>query len=127
MREWTPYLSPGIDEIFSVSQSGPADSCGEILGRGVSSEAQQEILALHNDLRRRVARGEEDQLAGLTASDMMELTWDTELARGAQLWADQCVFQHDNNDVCRSILLLFKYFNCKIVPWPKYFSYGHTD
>ena len=72
-------------------------------------------MALHNDLRRRVARGEEDQLAGLTASDMMELTWDTELARGAQLWADQCVFQHDNNDVCRSeisfiIFYIVKYF-----------------
>ena len=76
--------------------------CGEILARGVSSQVEQEILSLHNNLRRRVARGEEPQLAGLTASDMLSLSWDTELARGAQLWADQCVFRHDNNDVCRS-------------------------
>ena len=49
-----------------------------------------------------MALGQEPQLAGVTASDMLSLTWDSELARGAQLWADQCVFQHDNNDVCRS-------------------------
>merc|ERR1719458_971268 len=36
-----------------------------------------------------------------TASDMMELSWDDELARGAQMWANQCDFQHDENDVCR--------------------------
>ena len=35
------------------------------------------------------------------ASDMMELTWDDELARGAQMWANQCDFHHDENDVCR--------------------------
>ena len=80
-------------------------SCGEILARGVTSREEEQILSLHNNLRRRVARGEEPQLAGVTASDMLTLSWDQELARGAQLWADQCVFQHDNNDVCR-----YKYF-----------------
>ena len=35
------------------------------------------------------------------ASDMMELTWDDELAKGAQMWANQCQFFHDENDVCR--------------------------
>ena len=79
--------------------------CGEILARGVTSREEEQILSLHNNLRRRVARGEEPQLAGVTASDMLTLSWDQELARGAQLWADQCVFQHDNNDVCR-----YKYF-----------------
>ena len=64
-------------------------------------EEEQEILALHNELRRRVALGQEPKLAGVTASDMLSLTWDSELARGAQLWAEQCVFQHDSNDVCR--------------------------
>ena len=51
-----------------------------------------------------MARGMEPRLAGLTASDMLSLEWDEELARGAQLWADQCIFQHDSNDVCRYIL-----------------------
>ena len=46
-------LTSPSDEIFSGprSQSGPAVGCGQILERGVSSEAEQEILSLHNDLR----------------------------------------------------------------------------
>ena len=35
------------------------------------------------------------------SDDMMELVWDEELAVGAQLWANQCNFNHDKNDVCR--------------------------
>ena len=49
-----------------------------------------------------IARGEEPLLQGVTAGDMRELAWDEELARGAQLWADQCTWSHDSNDVCRS-------------------------
>ena len=49
-----------------------------------------------------IARGEEPLLQGVTAADMRELVWDEELARGAQLWADQCTWSHDSNDVCRS-------------------------
>ena len=48
-----------------------------------------------------VAEGREPALVGLTAANMAELVWDEELARGAQLWADQCLFQHDSKDVCR--------------------------
>ena len=68
----------------------------------MTDTVRQEILSLHNDLRSLVARGLEPRLAGLTASEMLRLEWDEELARGAQLWADQCIFQHDNNDICRS-------------------------
>jgi hypothetical protein len=33
---------------------------------------------------------------------MMSLSWDDELAAGAQLWATQCSFAHDaNRNVCR--------------------------
>ena len=34
---------------------------------------KQEILDAHNDLRGKVARGEEPELRGVTASNMMEL------------------------------------------------------
>ena len=68
----------------------------------MTDTVRQEILSLHNELRSLVARGLEPRLAGLTASEMLRLEWDEELARGAQLWADQCIFQHDNNDICRS-------------------------
>ncbi len=47
--------------------------------------------------RRRVALGQEGWLASQgPAADMMELEWDEELALGAQLWANQCYFEHDN-------------------------------
>ncbi len=36
-----------------------------------------------------------------TGSNMMTLEWDDELARGSELWAAQCQFQHDINDICR--------------------------
>ena len=37
-----------------------------------------------------------------TASNMMALSWDDELAAGAQLWASQCNFDHDSDrNVCR--------------------------
>ena len=73
---------------------------------------------MNPSLRSRVARGMEPRLAGLTASDMLSLEWDEELARGAQLWADQCIFQHDSNDVCRYILhFLRNYQNCPLFIW----------
>ena len=31
---------------------------------------------------------------------MNELTWNYELAHGAQLWANQCKFEHDNAATC---------------------------
>jgi len=50
-------------------------------------------LAKHNELRRRVAKGEEPGQPG--AGDMRELVWDEELEAIAQRWADQCTFEHD--------------------------------
>ena len=32
---------------------------------------------------------------------MMELTWDIELAKGAQMWANQCLFEHDGRRTCK--------------------------
>ena len=90
-----------FEVIFVFSNSGVGGSCGRVLVKDVEPSERQGILDAHNDLRGKVARGEEPLLSGVTASDMMELTWDEELARGAQLWADQCIWKHDSNDVCR--------------------------
>ena len=42
-----------------------------------------------------------------TASDMQELVWDEELAHGARVWAEQCDFNHDSNDVCIQVHCLW--------------------
>ena len=75
-------------------------SCRKVLYQGVDEETKKAILDIHNDYRRNIALGREAKLR-YEASDMMELTWDEELARGAQMWANQCDFHHDSNDVCR--------------------------
>ena len=87
--------------LFIFSTSGLGKTCSNVLYKDVKPNWKQEILDSHNDLRGLIARGEEPMLMGLTASDMMEMRWDEELARGAQLWADQCLWRHDSNNVCR--------------------------
>ena len=80
---------------------GPSTSCSsKTIFRELSSTAKQAILDKHNELRRRVAKGEE---TGGTngpqpgASNMKKLVWSDELASLAQRWADQCTFGHDTS------------------------------
>ena len=54
----------------------------------------------HNRLRSQVAVG--SGRGKPPAGDMMELQWDSELARVAQARADSCVFQHECSD-CRRV------------------------
>ena len=35
-------------------------------------------------------------LGKITAGNMQKLTWDEDLAKNAQNWADQCTFEHDD-------------------------------
>ena len=81
--------------------SGIGQSCDNVLFKNVETDWKQEIVDAHNDLRGLIARGEEPKLAGVTASDMMEMRWDDELAQGAQLGSDQCIWRHDSNNICR--------------------------
>ena len=43
----------------------------------------------------------EPLLKGKQAADMMQLSWDAELAKGAQMWANQCLFSHDSRRTCK--------------------------
>jgi len=73
---------------------GPSDACsGKTILRGMTNAGRAATLAKHNELRRRVAKGEEPGQPG--AGDMRELVWDEELEAIAQRWADQCTFEHD--------------------------------
>ena len=66
--------------------------------RGLSHEGKRLILERHNELRRKVAKGQET--GGINApqpaaANMRKLVWNTELEEIAQRWADQCTFGHD--------------------------------
>jgi len=77
-------------------------SCGApargVISNGISDEDKNIIVDLHNQLRSRVALGLEQRGRPgpqKSAANMMQLTWDDELANIAQRWADQCTFGHD--------------------------------
>jgi len=65
------------------------------LKNGFSDVGRQMILDKHNELRSKVAKGEESGQP--KASDMRALVWNSELEAVAQRWADQCTFGHDSN------------------------------
>ncbi|XP_067002477.2 venom allergen 5.02-like [Anabrus simplex] len=81
---------------------GMGNKCQPLYLRGVDSNQRNAILNKHNELRDKVARGQETRGSPggqPTASNMKKLTWSDELASIAQRWADQCEYQHDT---CRN-------------------------
>ncbi|XP_032691506.1 venom allergen 3 homolog [Odontomachus brunneus] len=78
----------------------PSQECGNWKRMGLSDAERQEILNMHNKLRRKVAAGKETrgnpgpQRAAL---NMPDLAWDDELEMIAQRWANQCIYEHDDN------------------------------
>lgn len=81
---------------------GPACNEGP-LSKGVTEDEIERILSVHNEYRAKVARGEEERGRGSgqpEAANMMQMSWDDELARIAQMHADQCKFEHDCTE-CR--------------------------
>eukprot|EP00095_Tigriopus_kingsejongensis_P000818 maker-scaffold63_size435493-snap-gene-0.17 protein:Tk00818 transcript:maker-scaffold63_size435493-snap-gene-0.17-mRNA-1 annotation:"hypothetical protein DAPPUDRAFT_302039" len=92
-------LSPS--NTYCLYQGGvPSNNkCGKVLNTGIQPSQKIEILEVHNKLRGDVAKG---LVQGLpAAANMRGLQWNEELAQGAQLWANQCTFAHDNNNVCQ--------------------------
>jgi len=66
--------------------------------RGFSEAGKSVILEKHNELRRRVATGNQtNPKVHPKAGNMMKMVWNNELALIAQRWADQCDFSHDKN------------------------------
>jgi hypothetical protein len=79
--------------------NGPKASCGKTYARGLTQTEKLWVLEYHNKLRSKVAMG---YTAQPSASNMMELRWDNELAWVAQGLADTCKFGHDCSK-CRSV------------------------
>ncbi|XP_068218381.1 uncharacterized protein [Palaemon carinicauda] len=86
--------------------AGIGETCGnQVQARGVGAQDAALILAQHNQLRSRVAMGQEGRGAPgpqPQASNMRLLEWDDELALVAQSHADQCIFEHECSD-CRRV------------------------
>nr|ACO10210.1 Venom allergen 5.02 precursor [Caligus rogercresseyi] len=74
-------------------------SCGNVTYRGIKDQGEKNIIVqIHNELRSKIANGLEergDPGPMPSAANMIELTWDEELAIEAQTWADQCITDHD--------------------------------
>lgn len=66
-----------------------------IVVSGVRGNEMNAIVSLHNDLRNRIAAGNETGHGFPASSNMRRLEWSPELARIAQNHADQCHFGHD--------------------------------
>jgi len=75
-----------------------ANCGGGLCLTGIPAAAQQLIVDTHNNLRNKVAKGLETQGSPgpqPTAANMVKLVWDDELAKVVQVWALQCVGDHD--------------------------------
>jgi len=75
---------------------GPSEECTtKTLFRGFTEADKNMIVKIHNELRQKVASGQESHGNQPGASNMMKLVWNDELAATAQRWVDQCKGGHD--------------------------------
>merc|ERR1712002_866164 len=78
--------------------AGPSDTCAAMTqSRGFTAAGKNLIVKTHNELRQKVASGQESNGAQPGASNMRKLVWNDELAEVAQRLVDQCKFSHDKN------------------------------
>ncbi len=99
----TAYGKYGSDHTMVKYCGTSTANCGTVCKRGLDDKAKETILKYHNDVRRKIAKGEEKRGWNVgpegqpKAANMFELSWDDELAKVAQRWADQCLWEHDKN------------------------------
>ncbi|CAG0898317.1 unnamed protein product, partial [Darwinula stevensoni] len=101
------FVEGGCYTLYAANHTGclRADSECPKIARGVSEVEKGLVVDLHNQLRAKVAHGQNPYKAkGFQpqSSAMIEMTWDDELGIIAQKWADQCRFENDCNQ-CRRV------------------------
>ncbi|KAG5343680.1 VA3 protein, partial [Acromyrmex charruanus] len=93
----------GPHTMCTYTSSEPSATCEQVYKVGVTDEDINTILAVHNELRQKVASGKENKGnpgPQPKAVNMVNLSWNKELANIAQRWANQCNYNHD---ACRDI------------------------
>jgi len=93
------YCALSSDHTLCKYQGASASCAEKTIFRSLSAAGKAAILDRHNDLRRKVAKGEE--VGGINppqpaAANMRKMVWNEELELIAQRWADQCTFGHDS-------------------------------
>ena len=80
--------------IYHCQFQGPSEACQpNLIYRRLNDDAKKNLLDKHNELRRKVAKGEQDGQP--PAANMRKMVWNMELEEIAQRWADQCIHDHD--------------------------------
>ncbi|RWR99219.1 vespid v5 venom allergen-like protein, partial [Dinothrombium tinctorium] len=70
---------------------------------GLTTSDIELIISLHNELRNKIANGEQSKHGFPSAANMMEMEWDDELSSIAQWHASQCRFKHESYAERRSM------------------------
>ncbi|KAJ9576854.1 hypothetical protein L9F63_006572 [Diploptera punctata] len=78
--------------------SSVSNACRDYKKNSFTKSVKDIIVKEHNRYRRIIAKGqkaEQDHPGLPSASNMLEVSWHEELETIAQMWADQCKFEHD--------------------------------
>ena len=101
-----PYTQHTFNKHTMCEYCGIGKLCGgSICQYGLTEDEKRKIVDQHNELRSRIAKGLEQRGVGgigqPSAANMRKLSWDDELARISQTWANQCLgdaeIYHDKN------------------------------
>ncbi|XP_019548922.2 venom allergen 5-like [Aedes albopictus] len=84
---------PGVQNIGCGAKNELSPDCNEGKKIDLTDEFKKVILEEHNNYRNQVAKGELSWLP--SASNMVTMDWDDDLAYLAELNANRCEFEHD--------------------------------
>ena len=78
----------GSGHTMCLPKRGPACKEEDKTGITLSKAEQNEMVKLHNDVRRKVANG---TFHGVKVANIRKISWDDDLAKVAQRWSDQVI------------------------------------